>query len=101
MDRSDVIYLIRETFHMDDHNQPVPEESKRMAYCNARSITRTELFEAGQNGHRAAWMFEMFSYDYQGEELVEFNGRKYGIYRTYRAANDTMELYAEEKGGIQ
>lgn len=101
MDRSDVIYLIKETYHMDDHNQPIPEKTKRHVYCNAKSITRTELFDAGQNGHRASWMFEMFFYDYDDEKLVEYNGKRYGVYRTYRPSDDTMELYVEEKGGIR
>ena len=101
MDRSDILCLIKETWNMDDHNQPVPEETKRLVYCNARSITRTELFEAGQNGHAAAYMFEMFAYDYGGEKLVEYQGKRYGVYRTYQAGRDTMELYVEEKGGTR
>ena len=73
MDRSDVICLIKETYHMDDHNQPIPEESRREVYCNAKSVTRTELFEAGQNGHRAAWLFEMFFYDYENEKQIGYD----------------------------
>lgn len=101
MDRSDVICLIKETYHMDDHNQPIPEESRREVYCNAKSVTRTELFEAGQNGHRAAWLFEMFFYDYENEKQIEYNGERYGVYRTYRPTSDIIEVYVEEKGGIK
>ena len=101
MDRSSTIYLIKESYHMDDHNQPIPKEEKREVYCNVRSITRTELFEAGQNGHRASYMFEMFFYDYEDEKLVEYDGKRYAVYRTYHPENDTIEVYVEEKGGIQ
>lgn len=41
----------------------------------------------------------MFFGDYQGEKTVEYNGVTYGIYRTYLGRNDTIELYAERKGG--
>ena len=41
----------------------------------------------------------MFAYDYQGEDSVQYNGRTYGIYRTYLGREDTIELYAERKGG--
>ena len=36
---------------------------------------------------------------YMGEKIVEYNGMRYGIYRTYIAGDD-IELYLEEKGGI-
>lgn len=42
----------------------------------------------------------MFTYDYQGEEIAEINGDRYGIYRTYFATTDTIELYLEKKAGV-
>jgi hypothetical protein len=41
----------------------------------------------------------MFNGDYQGETMLEFNGRTYAIYRTYLDRNDNLELYVERKGG--
>lgn len=99
MDRSDVICLISKKYHTDKLNQYIPTETKRQVYCDAKSVTRTEMFEAGQNGHRAAWVFTMFAFDYQNEDLVEYNGNRYGVYRTYLPQKDTIELYVEEKGG--
>jgi len=31
--------------------------------------------------------------------VLEYKGNRYGIYRTYIGRNDTIELYAERKGG--
>lgn len=100
MDRSNVIKLIKEICTQDSIGQFVPVETSRQVYCDVRSITRTEWFEAGRNGMQPAFAFIMFGPDYEGEKIIEFNGKRYGIYRTYIGRNDTIELYAEEKGGL-
>jgi hypothetical protein len=41
----------------------------------------------------------MFFGDYNGERIVEYKGERFSIYRTYHAKTDTIELYAERKGG--
>ena len=41
----------------------------------------------------------MFFGDYAGETTVVYNGKAYGVYRTYHAGTDTLELYVEGKGG--
>lgn len=42
----------------------------------------------------------MFAPDYQGEQIAVVDGVRYGVYRTYRAKNETLELYLERKAGI-
>lgn len=42
----------------------------------------------------------MFVYDYNGERIAELDGVRYGIYRTYLAQNEFIELYLERKAGI-
>jgi hypothetical protein len=44
-------------------------------------------------------VFRVFFADYEGERLLEYNGKRYGIYRTYNNGSDEVELYAERKGG--
>jgi hypothetical protein len=42
----------------------------------------------------------MFRYDYEGEKLLEYNGKEYSIYRTYCPHDsDDIELYVERKTG--
>ena len=101
MDRSDIIYLVTENQTQDAIGQWISEETKRLVYCDVRSITREEWFNAGRDGVQPSFMFAMFSPDYQGEKIVEYNGTRYGVYRTYRGRKETMELYVEEKGGLK
>lgn len=101
MDRSNVINLISKTYDVDSIGQYVPILSKRQVYCDVRSITRAEWYDAGRQGFKPDISFVMFAPDYQGEDLIEWNSRKYSVYRTYIAQNETLELYCQDIGGIE
>ena len=100
MDRSDVIYLIGSTKTQDANGVWQITPTRRKVYCNVGSITRSEFFEAGRNGLNPELVFDrVFFGDYQGEEVAEYNGKTYSIYRVFRGSTDYLELYAERKGG--
>ena len=101
MDRSNVIYLISEVQTQNDFGGWVSSETKTEVFCDVRSITQTEWFEAGRNGiEHPEYIFIMNRNEYSGEKEVEFNGQRYGIFRTYAAKNEDIELHAEAKGGL-
>lgn len=100
MDRSTPIQLISKSYTTDNIGQKVPNETSRTVYCNLRSVTRQEWKDAGEMGFKPSLEAIMFTYDYQGEEIAEINGDRYGIYRTYFATTDTIELYLEKKAGV-
>lgn len=100
MDRSNVINLISVTYQKDDIGQRIPQETKKSVFCNIQSISQNEFFEAGRNGLNPQYKVTMFRYDYGGEEIVELNGKRYGVYRTYFSQNETAELYLEKKSGV-
>lgn len=100
MDKSNVIYLVSETKTQDSIGQFVSAETNRQVFCDVRSISRAEWFDAGRNGFQPSYLFIMFAPDYEGEKIVEFNGKRYGVYRTYLGSNEQIELYCEEKGGV-
>ena len=99
MDRSCIISLIKTTRTQDKYGVWRGKETSRNVYANARSITRSEFFDAGRAGLNPEWEFSLFAGDYEGEDTVEFNGRRYGVYRTYQRGTDIIELYVERKGG--
>ena len=100
MDRSNVINLIKETYTQDADYDFDQSETKRQVFCDVKSITRSEWFEAGRVGMQPAYCFILFAPDYEGEKIVEYEGRRYGVYRTYIGRNERLELYTEEKGGL-
>lgn len=100
MDRSDVIKLIPVTVQEDAYGVEKPTEgTPRQVMCQVLSVTRTEFFDGGRNGLNPEYEFDVFFGDYDGERLVEYNGKRYSVYRTYHGRNDIIELYVERKGG--
>ena len=100
MDRSDVIQLVAVRYSEDDIGQRIPAETARNVFCSIASVSATEWFEAGRSGMQAALKVTVFEPDYHGEQIAVVDGVRYGIYRTYRAKNETLELYLEAKAGI-
>lgn len=100
MDRSNIINLISESYTKDEIGQYVTTETSRLVYCDVRSVSRAEWFDAGRNGMQPTYIFIMFAPDYHGEQIVEYSGKRYGVYRTYVGRNEKIEIYVEEKGGL-
>lgn len=99
MDRSSVAYLIAETYQKDAFGVMQPTETRKKIYCNVASVTRAEFFEGGRSGLNPEYRLTMFSGDYSNEKVLEYNGAKYTVYRSYIGLNDTIELYVERRGG--
>ena len=99
MDRSDVITLISSTQTQDANGVWRRTESKRDVFCQVDSVTRDEFYSGGRNGLNPEYRFTMFGPDYQGEKVIEYRGKRYGVYRTYFARTDMLEVYVERKGG--
>lgn len=100
MDRSNVMQLITKKYTEDAIAQWIPAETARNVFCNIASVSASEWFEAGRSGMQAALKVTVFEPDYHGEQIAVVDGVRYGIYRTYRAKNETLELYLEAKAGI-
>ena len=127
MDRSDVINLISENLTQNEFGEWVPsayaepltqfelsiEETDPVqlselrsyrateVFCDVRSITRTEWFNAGRNGiQHPEFVFVINRNEYNGEKIVQYKDQFYGVYRTYEAKNENLELYVEAKGGL-
>lgn len=100
MDMSDILTLISVAWEKDAIGQAVPVEQRREVFCSIRSVGQREWFEAGRSGLAAEYTAEMFAPDYEKEELCEYEGVRYGIYRTYRSDKDHIELYLERKAGV-
>lgn len=99
MDRSDVLTLINQSRTQDDFGRWISTNTTRDVFVQVDSITQAEFYDAGRNGLNPEYRFRLFNGDYDGEELCEFHGQQYAIYRTYLRRDDTLELYVERTGG--
>lgn len=98
--RNDVCKLISTAYVVDNIGQRIPTETQREVFCGVRSVSGSEFFSAGQNGIKASLQVTVDIDDYQNEKIVEVEGVRYGIYRTYRGRQGEIELYLEEKAGV-
>ena len=93
-----IIKLISTTLIKDSNGVGIPHEAAREVYADATSVTGNEWFEGGRAGINPEFRFIVFAHDYQGEESLEYNQRRYGVYRTY-TDGDWIELYVEKRQG--
>lgn len=98
MDRSDVLTLVSTTMTQDSIGAWTVTETERTVFCSRESVSREEFFAAGRSGLNPEYRFTIFAGDYADEKTVIYNGMRYGVYRTYHAKTDIVELYVARKG---
>ena len=96
----DVLKLISQDFTEDALGQRVPKDTAREVFARVESVSQSEFFAAGRNGLRAQYKAILSTaWDYGGEEVAEYQGERYAVYRTYRTPSDQMELYLQRETG--
>ena len=68
-------------------------ETARHIPCQLESIVSSEFFRSKRSGIRSEYKFRMFAPVYRGETVLEYQGRRLNVYRTY-PDGDYIELYA-------
>lgn len=96
--RAAVASLIGWTITYDEIKQPVKTESSKTVPVKVHSVTRQEWADAGRVGLNPQVMLSTPRFNYSGELAVDFEGKRYGVYRTYERG-DIIELYLNLKGG--
>ena len=98
----DILTLIQRTPGRDENDDPVIRESSRVVFCGVRSIGQQEFYQASATDFHPELKLILADYlDYQDEPLVDYNGVRYRVIRTYRAGQElelTVERAAAEDG---
>lgn len=102
MERLTDITLVTTTVTTDAIGQQIEaDEATRTLVATLHGITRQEWTAAAQTGLNPEGMaFLRDSDDYQGEEILEMNGVRYVIYRTYPTDDGGIELYYRKNVGV-
>jgi len=78
-----VIYLIKITAVTGDAiGNQIKTPVERKVYANEFSVGSGEFYNAAAAGLRPSKMFEIYSFEYQGEEKLKHNTVTYRIIRT-------------------
>lgn len=87
MEWQDELTLIAETAAENRVNKNgfavKPEESARTVFCNKKTVGYSEYFKSQQTGKLVEAKYEVHKADYGGEDVVEVNGRRYFVLKTY------------------
>lgn len=79
-------------------------ETSRTVLCSLRSIGQSEFYEASARDFYPEMKFVLADYlDYDNEQLVEYNGQRYSVLRTYRAGQElelTVQRASAEESGV-
>ena len=92
---NEILTLIKRIVGKDSQGDPVITETTRRVFCRTQSIGQKEFYEANARDFHPEVKFVIADYlDYDDENLVEHNGRRYRVLRTYRTGQE-LELTAE------
>lgn len=95
---NDILFFPVVTTTKDDLGQiEVSEDFTRQVFCEKKSISQNEFFQAGQNGFKPNCVLIVYTLDYQEGQKVQYNNKIYSIYRTYERDDERIELYCEVK----
>jgi hypothetical protein len=95
----DTCNLLSITTTKDELGQFIKAEKPYMVFCSKMSITRAEFNSAGMLGHKPEIMLIVDSDSYDQEQLLEYQNKKYSIYKTFQRVDGFTELYCEVKSG--
>jgi hypothetical protein len=87
--------LSQTTTGMDDLGQSIIKEKPQMVFCSKLSITRAEFNSAGQMGHKPEMLLVVDSESYNGEKKLEYQKKKFTIYKTFARMDGHTELFCE------
>lgn len=79
----------------DENGNPVIVETETVVYCGLKSVGRSEFYNAAATGLRPEAIFVVHGYEYNGEQIVKFEGIRYRVIRTYATDFEEVELTCE------
>lgn len=95
----DTLTLIETTYDTDDLGQPIAKETKTEVCCCRIPTPRNEYYKAGQNNIEVSETLTIHPYEYNGERIAVFGGKRMKIVRTYPKNLEELELTCTERLG--
>ena len=89
--------LIKQVVAEDELGNQTTIEEEKTLLCKLQSIGRNEFYSASTAGLKPEKIFVIHGYEYNYESLIEFEGKRYSVIRTYANDFEEMELVCERK----
>ncbi len=91
----DVVSLVAVSQEKNDAGDLVDTETTRTVFADRRSIRASEFYQAQASGLRPEIMFVVRYGEYQNEPILEHDGKRYNIIRTYSKNGEEIELVCQ------
>lgn len=86
---NDIITLVDEKKSPDEYGDLIVETIERDVFCEVQSIGMKEFYQAHASGLQPEIKFLLADYlDYNNEQIVIYEGRRYHVLRTYRTEHE-------------
>ena len=96
---NDELILKSITYTEDEIGNQIPIESSNTVFCDVKSISRSEFYNASVAGLKPSLTFIIKLYEYSEETMLEYNSKQYKVIRNYRKNSEEIELTCEEVAG--
>lgn len=79
------IELISQTITYGARHEPIIKDNNpaRKVFAEIISAQQSEFFQANSVGLSAEGTALVWAFEYHGEKILEYDGKRYAIYRTY------------------
>lgn len=101
MDNLKKVKLIKRAQLVDSLGEVTYSETSREVYGSVTSSSQSEWFTAHRDDINSVAQLVIYSFEYQGETVVEMDGERLSVYRTFKRSIDKLELYLEKKAGTE
>lgn len=90
-----IAYLESEVESLDSKNRVKKTIVQRMIYCNKKSVGSREFYQASQQGLKPSIILEIHTFEYNNQEHLTYNSKRYRIIRSYDKTGEKTELTCE------
>ena len=92
---------MNEILSLDDVCILISGERTQEIFCKELSVDRRAFYGYGEKFLRPDIVLIANTFEYSGEEIMEFEGIRYAITRTYERSDGLIELTGTKKAGLQ
>lgn len=89
---SEVLELVDLVPDIDKNGFEINTEIKTEVFADKKSIRSSEFYESQKLGYKLSVMFVIKPYEYNNQEYVYYENKKYKVERTYEKDTENLEL---------
>ncbi|WPC09812.1 phage head closure protein [Globicatella sp. PHS-GS-PNBC-21-1553] len=95
MNWNHIVTLLSISITADEYGNQIEESTATNVLCKKKSITRQEFYQASVTDYKPALILIVHTFEYSGQEYIEFGGVRYRVIRTFESSFEETELVCE------